>query len=173
VSKRNFFREFFSKQKLPVYTGARRQRSAFAAAGLVVNMWRQSVTTKPWRTFVLPLSRQVAAPQLNFFAPPPPFSTCHLNLFPNLAFFSELRVFLELRQLRFRRNWAPQLEQQKKMKKFSEFGRDPVARGSSGLKPLRRRAPLDSIVHYFWGKEFVQVTFSGKYLFCLSRLLIS
>jgi len=28
-----------------------------------------------------------------------------------------------------------------KLKKDSEFGRDPVARGSSGLKPLRRRTP--------------------------------
>jgi len=28
-----------------------------------------------------------------------------------------------------------------KLKKNSEFGRDPVARGSSVLKPLRRRTP--------------------------------
>jgi len=172
VSKRNFFREFFfPKQKLPVYTGARRPRSPFAAAGLVMNMWRQSVTTKPWRYFVFPLSRQVAAPQLIFLLPLPLFRLVMSICFPNFSIL--LRVFLELRQLRFRRNWAPQLEEQKKMKNSSEFGRDPVAHGSSGLNPLRRRAPLDSIVHYFWGKEFVQVTFSGKYLFCLSRLLIS
>jgi len=74
--------------------------------------------------------------QLGFFVPPPFFDLqlpqvgAHVHL--RLSSVAG-RLIADLQQL--------QVKKTGKIGKFPEFGRDLVARGSSGLKPLRRRAP--------------------------------